>query len=89
MKWLMAYNEQDVSDAVSQINMNCSWPDAYTETWDNVRQAYEQDIWFIANPSPDGYIGGGKVFTYDQMMAKVINVTPSDGDSSWFPPEEN
>lgn len=86
MKFLMADNQLDVANAISQINQNCGWPDSYTETWDSVHQAYEQDIWYLGNPSPNGYIGGGKVFTNSQMMAGVENVTPTDSNSSWFPP---
>lgn len=88
MKFLMAYDSDTVNVAIAQINLNCSWPDSYTETWDTLHQAYEQEIWYIGNPSPDGYIGGGKVFTYDEMMAGVEGMTPSDGDSSWWPPAD-
>ena len=88
MKFLMANNPTTISNAITQINSNCGWPDQYVDTWDVLQQAFEQDIWFLSSPSQEGYTGLEKHFTYAQMMENVADVTPTNGDSSWWPPEE-
>jgi hypothetical protein len=88
MKFLMADNVTDIQNAIDQINANCGWPDQYVDTWDVIEQAYNQDIWFFSNPKPEGYTNIIKSFTYEEMMADVVNVTTTNGDSSWWPPEE-
>lgn len=86
MKYLMSENESDAFAALNKINTNCGFPNEDAQTWANFMKAYEQDIWFFSNPPPEGYEGQHHQFTYDQMIDGVVNVTESDGDSSWFPP---
>lgn len=84
--YLMADNEIDAVNALNKINENCNFPDACTQNWANLQQAYEQDIWFFFGPPDNGYKSECTCITRDQMMDGVVNVTESDGDSSWFPP---
>ena len=84
-------SEEDAQTALDQINTNCGFPNTCgTDYWDIVRQAYQQELWFIANPSENGYpqppCGS---FTYEQMMAGVVNYTLANSNSSWWPPDED
>jgi hypothetical protein len=86
LTYLMAVNESDVITALNKINENCNFPDSCTQSWSDVQKAYEQDIWFFFNVPENGYTSACASFTREQMMDGVVNVTESDGDSSWFPP---
>lgn len=88
--WLTFNSEFDAQSAVDQINSNCGFPNACgTYQWDTVHQAYQQDLWFIGNPSENGYSQPCGSFTYGQMMAGVENYTLANSDPSWWAPDED
>ena len=89
MNFLMSTTESDIDDAIAQIDSNCGWPNEYSTTWATKRKAYQQDIWYFKNPPVDGYTDEHESFTRIEMMDGVVNVTESDGDSSWYPPEDD
>ena len=88
MNFLTSTTESDIDAAIAQIDSNCGWPNAYTNTWAEKRQAYQQNIWFFKNPSPNGYMDEYESFAREEMMDGVVNVTESDGNSNWFPPDD-
>lgn len=86
--YLMADNQDDAVTALKKINENCGFPNPCAQTWSDLSQAYQQNIWFFVNPPDYGYQSACGLFTRDEMMSGVVNVTESNGDSSWFPPAD-
>jgi hypothetical protein len=80
-------SESDVIAANTQINSNCGFPDAYTQTWAIPTQNYtDPTTWFILMPPPEGYMNGVVTLTQSQMINSVVNVTQAESQSNWWPP---
>lgn len=88
--WNMFYigSEIDIILALEQINSNCGFPDAFSQTWAEIEKAWEQDFWFFQVPPPWGYTevgAGGRSFTQEEMIFGVINVAMEPSQPNWWP----
>lgn len=88
MVWKTFYTgtQQDIINATAQIDLNCNFPDGYTQTWAIPKKAYEQDFWFIPMPSPEGYKNIMHSFTQEEMIFDVVNVSEQESQRNWWPP---
>ena len=77
---------EQVSAAVAQVDSNCGFPNACTQTWAIPQQAYQQDFWFAIEPFINGYLTPCGSWTQEQMIAGVTNVQIEPSQSNWFPP---
>ena len=80
-------DEKAVLTALAQINSNCGWPNATVSSWDIVRQAYEQQLYYISMPPENGYTyQNGVNIPQSVMINNVTGVTIGPSNSSWWPP---
>ncbi len=77
---------ENVIAANAQIDANCGFPDAYTQTWGSIKKAYQQEFWFFAMPTPAGYKNRSGDWTQEQMIDSVVNVEIEESQPSWFVP---
>lgn len=79
--------QDNITDALKQINANCGLPFRVTITWDNVKKAYSYDFYFIIMPWADGWTReDGTHFTQQQMINNVSNITIQESQGDWWPP---
>lgn len=84
--WFYTGSEAAIQAANTQINANCGFPNACTQTWAIPQQAYEQDFWFILVPPPQGYMTNCGSWSQAQMIAGVTGVVEQQSQSNWWPP---
>lgn len=86
---LTSENESDVIAANQQIMTNSGIPtqNGKTTNWCEIKQAYNQNFYYIIKPDAEGWTPeGGEKVSQAQMMENVANVTEQPFDTDWWPP---
>jgi len=71
--YLIFYTYEKAEKALAQIDANMRLPDKKgTETWEIVRKAHKEDIWFFQKPS-EIYM---ELVVFDEERQNVANLLP-------------
>lgn len=71
--WFIFNEREKAQNALDQINANMGFPDGKgTETWAEIQQAHEKDLWFFVAPD-EKYLQN---VNFDELRADITDLLP-------------